>query len=606
MDCWNTLGLAPTNDQRAIKRAYFTLLKENRPDDDPLAFQRVREAYESALELSAQAWMWDEQPALEDAADSDSVGPQPDSQKTQTFCEDDLPAWLREAPDDEPLPEAENEPNLTSTTPASELGEPDVGGQGACDLVSEAGTPGPTHSELAETSLHDKVEFVAAALFERVRCAAPDEDLTAPLAALWARRKWQMPAAELALELALFGRLSQFLYDTQDECDMCAHMAPWIALAAERYGWFPRPVHRAGLRQGALDTIRCILVAGCEVRVWQLAAKGQLALAQSTFAEQLASPLFTHLDMRNWLARQWADSLAVEKNWPAGLAEMVFAAFGWEHEASVCPPELLERYRRFMDRDLLARIAQGGVTHDYVDVAAAKALLAPRIGWKLWDASVKREWHVRMNSALIWLHHNAPAALDAVEPKVLRWWISPRPQVSDVWNVFALIIWIFVSTLFVNLIKPLNPSVWIWLLVMPIVIFTSAFLGYNVARFLAWLRVLWVLRIYLPWAQWDRRLARKTPLLRRWVSSYDIGPTRHILLLLVLYAVELIQFQRHEAASPLWENMFVALFPTLFIGVFWRGALRLFSEAVPGAVNWLDLRDAGVDVSAHNRDRGRG
>lgn len=58
-----------------------------------------------------------------------------------------------------------------------------------------------------------------------------------------------------------------------------------------------------------------------------------------------------------------------------------------------------------------------------MDVAAAKALLAPRIGWKLDDASVKREWHVHINSALILLHYNTPAALNAVEPKALRWGI---------------------------------------------------------------------------------------------------------------------------------------------------------------------------------------
>lgn len=605
MDCWNTLGLAPTNDQRAIKRAYFTLLKENRPDDDPLAFQRVREAYESALELSTQEWMWDEPPALEDAADSDSATPQRDTEKMPAFCEDDLPAWLRQAPYDEALLTAENTPGFVLNNAASELGQPDVGGQGAFDPLSEADVPLTGHWGAPETSLQEKAELAAADLFERVRSAAPDEDLTAPLAALWCRRKWSVPAAELALELALFGRLSQYLYDTQDECDRCARMAPWIALAAEHYGWFPHPVHRAGLRQGALDTIRCILVAGCEVRVWQLAAKGEVALAQSTFAEQLASPLFTHLDMRNWLARQWADSLAVEKHWPVGLAEMVFEAFGWAHEAGICPPELLARYRRLMDHDLLARIAQGGVAHDYVDVAAAKALLAPRIGWKLWDASVKREWHVRINSALIWLHHNAPAALDAVEPKVLRWWASPRPEGCDSWIFMALFSWITVSLWTAEQLKPLDLSGWLWLLIMPVVIVVSGTLGYNLARLLAWLRVLWVLRVYLPWAQWDRRLACKIPVLRRWVDSYDIGPTRHLLPLLVLYAVELIGLQRHEAASPLWENMLVAFFSALFVGVFWRGVLRMFSEDVPGAANWQELRDAGVDVSAHDRDRGR-
>ncbi len=54
MNCWNVLGLAPDADSRTIKRNYAALLKKNRPDDDPEAFQRLREAYEAALEWSAQ------------------------------------------------------------------------------------------------------------------------------------------------------------------------------------------------------------------------------------------------------------------------------------------------------------------------------------------------------------------------------------------------------------------------------------------------------------------------------------------------------------------------------------------------------------------------
>ena len=54
MTCWNVLGLTPDADSRTIKRQYAALLKKTRPDDDPEGFQRLREAYESALERSAQ------------------------------------------------------------------------------------------------------------------------------------------------------------------------------------------------------------------------------------------------------------------------------------------------------------------------------------------------------------------------------------------------------------------------------------------------------------------------------------------------------------------------------------------------------------------------
>ena len=46
---WDVLGIEPTNDERAIKRAYAKLLKQNRPDKDPVAFQELRDAYEWCL-----------------------------------------------------------------------------------------------------------------------------------------------------------------------------------------------------------------------------------------------------------------------------------------------------------------------------------------------------------------------------------------------------------------------------------------------------------------------------------------------------------------------------------------------------------------------------
>ncbi|TFF35835.1 J domain-containing protein [Pseudomonas sp. RIT623] len=53
MSHWQLLELSEDADARSIKRAYARLLKQHRPDDDPQAFQRLREAYESALAEAA-------------------------------------------------------------------------------------------------------------------------------------------------------------------------------------------------------------------------------------------------------------------------------------------------------------------------------------------------------------------------------------------------------------------------------------------------------------------------------------------------------------------------------------------------------------------------
>lgn len=49
MNPWQVLGIAQTQDTRAIKQAYARALKQTRPDSDPEGYQRLRECYEWAL-----------------------------------------------------------------------------------------------------------------------------------------------------------------------------------------------------------------------------------------------------------------------------------------------------------------------------------------------------------------------------------------------------------------------------------------------------------------------------------------------------------------------------------------------------------------------------
>ncbi|MFM0305380.1 J domain-containing protein [Paraburkholderia sediminicola] len=50
---WNVLGIAANADERSVRRAYARLLKQQRPDEDAEAFQRLRYAYESALQMAS-------------------------------------------------------------------------------------------------------------------------------------------------------------------------------------------------------------------------------------------------------------------------------------------------------------------------------------------------------------------------------------------------------------------------------------------------------------------------------------------------------------------------------------------------------------------------
>jgi hypothetical protein len=191
-------------------------------------------------------------------------------------------------------------------------------------------------------------------------------------------------------------------------------------------------------------------VAAQRAAIWGLAANGQLAEASKRLREDLDGPLFSHLDCRRALADEWARTLASAEEWddalatddllPAGLCEIVAAAFGWTMNDDELPVSLQERLRRQQDRTLLARISSGETAHDVIDPLAAQALLASRISFKVWDKAVKEEWHRRMNTALTWMQTHAPYALEAVSPKVLHWWRSPRPVESGWWIFLAIFV----------------------------------------------------------------------------------------------------------------------------------------------------------------------
>ena len=52
MNIWSLLGIEPTRDVAAIRRAYAQAARKYHPEEQPEEFQRVHTAYEKALEYA--------------------------------------------------------------------------------------------------------------------------------------------------------------------------------------------------------------------------------------------------------------------------------------------------------------------------------------------------------------------------------------------------------------------------------------------------------------------------------------------------------------------------------------------------------------------------
>lgn len=83
--CWQILNIAPTNDSRAIRKAYAALLKTTRPDDNAAAYQTLREAFDEALRLA---------PEQSGQRETDFRQPENDTAETAAAENDPCTAWV--------------------------------------------------------------------------------------------------------------------------------------------------------------------------------------------------------------------------------------------------------------------------------------------------------------------------------------------------------------------------------------------------------------------------------------------------------------------------------------------------------------------------------
>ncbi|MCM3272016.1 J domain-containing protein [Paenibacillus elgii] len=100
MRMWEILGIDPTHEVLAIKKAYAAKLKIHHPEDDPTGYQQLREAYDQAIKLAKrqqkQTSRSDEEPeAFETSVvreeDGSEAGDIAEHEEDELYDEDDGP-----------------------------------------------------------------------------------------------------------------------------------------------------------------------------------------------------------------------------------------------------------------------------------------------------------------------------------------------------------------------------------------------------------------------------------------------------------------------------------------------------------------------------------
>lgn len=123
MSTWETLGIEETTDERAIKRAYAKQLKNIRPDEDPVYFQKLREARDDAIFHAKYSYTWNDDDWEEEDDDELEQSSETDALATdivETIPQPSGPPLQENSEVEHPPIEAKETVELTKTAEASE------------------------------------------------------------------------------------------------------------------------------------------------------------------------------------------------------------------------------------------------------------------------------------------------------------------------------------------------------------------------------------------------------------------------------------------------------------------------------------------------------
>lgn len=300
------LELDQDADERAIKRAYARLLRSNRPDDDPDAFQRLHQAYQTALD-----WHRYRQEFEQDEFERDAIAPE-----AHTDAEPALEAVALAQEAGQEITLSSGQPPSTHLASTTLPGVPSHGFEQG-PALEPAIAFAPVNVPLPQID----VEALVARIIEAAQ-ALPDTELGP-----WLERcpeLWSIRGKSDASALLLERLYPQELAMNGANFDLIAATFGW-----DEIGSHVDPDMLTAMR-GALH-VRWVLQAGNE---------SQLALLMRVGNDRTVSVSDARL-CRELLVRPWNHWQALRSAWNPDRVHKVRATLqrlGWHGNTPPCPP----------------------------------------------------------------------------------------------------------------------------------------------------------------------------------------------------------------------------------------------------------------------------